>query len=206
MLEILGKSKIRQKIILLFVYNKEKEFYLSEIARQVKTSAGTAQRELNRLLVMDLVTFQKKGNLSIYKLNEGFPLLREIEVIVHKTLGIEVELRRALTGIKGIRWAFTFGSHAKGVLKADSDIDLFVIGSMNEDDVYDAVRTVEENVGREINYHLSDETEFAKRSKDGSFYQEIAAGPMMLIGREDDLRQSLDPNSTILSGRSRSSG
>src|SRR4030067_3295076 len=105
MLEILCKSKIRQKIILLFVYNKEKEFYLSEIARQVKTSPGTAKRELNRLLVMDLVTFQKKGNLSIYKLNEGFPLLREIEVIVHKTLGIEVELRRALTGLKGIRWA-----------------------------------------------------------------------------------------------------
>jgi predicted nucleotidyltransferase len=189
MLNILGKSRIRQKIILLFVYNKGTEFYLSEIARRVKTSAGTAQRELNRLLIMDLVSFRKKGNLSVYKLNEGFPLLREVEVIVRRTIGIEAELRKALAGIKGIRWAFTFGSLAKGSMKADSDIDLFVIGSMNEDDVYKAVRTVEEIVGREINYHLSDETEFAKRSKDGSFYQEIAAGPLMLIGREDDLRQ-----------------
>jgi predicted nucleotidyltransferase len=189
MFEILGKSKIRQKIILLFVYNKEKEFYLSEVARRVSTSAGTAQRELNRLLGMQLLKFGKRGNLSIYKLNEGYPLLGEIEVIVRKTLGIEVELKRALAGVKGIRWAFTFGSHAKGAMKADSDIDLFVIGSMSEDDVYNAVRMVEEIVGRDINYHLSDEVEFAKRSKDGSFYREVAAGPLMLIGREDELKR-----------------
>lgn len=189
MLDFLGKSSIRRKIILLFVYNKEQEFYLSEIARKVKTSAGTAQRELNRLRNMDLLTFWKKGNLCFYKLNPSFPLLEEIEAIVRKTLGIEVELRKALAGIEGIRWAFTFGSHAKGTMKADSDIDLFVIGSMNEDDVYHAVRTVEEIVGREINYHLSRETEFAKRSKEGSFYKEIAAGPLMLIGREDELKR-----------------
>jgi predicted nucleotidyltransferase len=189
MLDLLFKSKIRQKIILLFVYNKGKEFFLSEVARQVRTSAGTAQRELNRLRSLDLLTFWKRGNLSIYKLNQGFPLLGEIEGIVRKTLGIEVELRKALTGVKGIRWAFTFGSHAKGTLKADSDIDLFIIGSMSEDDVYNAVRTVEEIVGREINYHLSGESEFAKSSKDGSFYKEIAAGPLLLIGREDELEQ-----------------
>lgn len=189
MLDIITKSKIRQKIILLFVYHKDREFYLSEIARQVRTSAGTAQRELNRLRRMDLLTFGKKGNLSIYKLNAGYPLLDEIEVIVRKTIGIEVELRKALTGIGGIRWAFTFGSHAKGALKADSDIDLFVIGNMSEDDIYNAVRRVEETVGREINYHLSSEAEFVNRSRDGSFYKEIAAGPMMLIGREDELKQ-----------------
>jgi len=42
MLELFTKSKIRQKIILLFIYNQNKEFYLSEIAKRVKTSAGTA--------------------------------------------------------------------------------------------------------------------------------------------------------------------
>lgn len=192
MLDILGKSTVRRKIILLFVYNKEQEFYLSEIARKVKTSAGTAQRELNRLLGKDLVRLRKRGNLNLYRLNQEFPLLGEFETIIRKTYGIEVELRKALTGVKGIRWAFTFGSHAKGSMKADSDIDLFVIGNMNEDDVYNAVRMVEEIVGREINYHLSDETDFAERSKDGSFYKEIADGLLMLIGREDELKRLIE--------------
>ncbi|MCJ7589472.1 MAG: winged helix-turn-helix domain-containing protein, partial [Candidatus Aminicenantes bacterium] len=88
MLGILTKSTIRRKIILLFVYNRERKFYLSEVARQVKTSAGTAQRELNKLLAADFLTFEKRGNLSFYKLNSRFSLLNEIEAIIRKTYGI----------------------------------------------------------------------------------------------------------------------
>jgi predicted transcriptional regulator with HTH domain len=97
MLDFLGRSKIRKKIILLFVYNQRKEFYLSEIARQVKTSAGTTQRELNRLLAQDFIGFKKRGNLNIYRLNESYPLLREIEAIVRKTFG-KASISRSSSG------------------------------------------------------------------------------------------------------------
>ena len=189
MLEILGKSKIRKKIILSFVYNRGKEFYLSEAARRAKTSAGTAQRELNKLLAQDFVTFKKRGNLSIYRLNESYALLHEIESIVRKTLGIEVELGRELSKVKGIQFAFLFGSYAKGGLKSDSDIDLFVIGTPQEDDVFKAVRKVEEMAGREINYHLADASEFAEKSRRNSFYREILNKPLMLVGKEDELKE-----------------
>jgi predicted nucleotidyltransferase len=189
MLEILGKSKIRKKIILLFVYNQGKEFYLSEIARRVKTSAGTAQRELNKLLAQDFITFRKTGNLNIYRLNESFALLNEIESIVRKTFGIEVELGNELRKVKGVRFAFLFGSYAKGGLKSDSDIDLFIIGPPKEDDVFKAVRKVEDLMGREINYHLADEAEFSEKSRRNPFYREILIRPLMLIGKEDELKE-----------------
>lgn len=66
MIDLLTNSKIRQRIILLFVYNQNKEFYLSEIAKIVRTSPGTAQRELNRLLRNDFIVFKKRANLNIY--------------------------------------------------------------------------------------------------------------------------------------------
>ena len=189
MLEILGRSRIRKKIILLFVYNQGKEFYLSEIARRVKTSAGTAQRELNKLLAQDFITFRKRGNLNIYRLNENYSLLQEIEAIVRKTIGIEAELRSELSSVRGVLFAFLFGSYAKGGLKSDSDIDLFIIGTPDEDDVYKVVRKVEDSVGREINYHLADRAEFAEKSKTSSFYREILARPLMLVGKENELRE-----------------
>jgi len=189
MLEILGKSKIRKKIILLFVYNQGKEFYLSEIARRVKTSAGTAQRELNKLLAQDFITFRKRGNLSIHRLNESFALLNEIESIVRKTFGIEVELRDELRKMRAVQFAFLFGSYVKGGLKSDSDIDLFIIGAPKEDDVFNAVRKVEDSVGREINYHLADEAEFSEKSRRNPFYREILKRPLMLIGKEDELKE-----------------
>jgi predicted nucleotidyltransferase len=189
MLNILGRSKIRKKIILLFVYNQRKEFYLSEIARQAKTSAGTAQRELNKLLAQDFITFRKRGNLNIYRLNENYGLLDEIKSIVRKTFGIEIELGKELNKLKGVQFAFLFGSYAKDGLKSDSDIDLFIIGTPEEDDVFNAVRKVEDSAGREINYHLADEAEFAEKSERNSFYREILDRPLMLVGKEDELKQ-----------------
>jgi len=189
MLDFLGRSKIRKKIILSFVYNQGKEFYLSEIARRVKTSAGTAQRELNKLLAQDFISFRKRGNLNIYRLNESYALLNEIESIVRKTFGIEVELGKELGEIEGIQFAFLFGSYAKGGFKSDSDIDLFIIGTPEEDNVFKAVRKVEDLAGREINYHLADEAEFAEKSGKNHFYREILDKPLMLIGKEDELKQ-----------------
>jgi len=189
MLDILGKSTIRKKIVLTFVYNRGTEFYLSEIARMVKTSAGTAQRELNRLLSQDLITFKKRGNLNIYKLNQSYTLLEEVESIVRKTLGIEVQLKNELRTVSGVRFAFIFGSYAKGGFRSDSDIDLFVIGTASDEDVFSVIRKIEDSIGREINYRLASEKEFIEKAKESSFYREILESPLMLIGEEDELKE-----------------
>ena len=189
MLGLLIKSGIRRKIILLFVYHQQKEFYLSEIARTVGTTAGTAQRELNKLLGLDLLIFQKKGNLSLFRLNRSCALLPEIEAIIRKTVGIEVELKKELAKIESISFAFLYGSYARGNWKSDSDIDLFIVGQPKEDDVYRAVRKVEDATGREINYHIASEAEFAENIKIKAFYKEISIKPLMLIGSIDEFKK-----------------
>ena len=189
MLELFTKSRIRQRIILLFVYNQNKEFYLSEIAKIVRTSAGTAQRELNKLLHSDFIIFKKKANLNIYILNTHYSLLKEIESIVKKTLGIEVELKKELSRIDNISFAFLFGSYVKGGFKSDSDIDLFIIGEVDEDQVFKAVQKVEEIVRREINYHIANKTEFLKKKKSNYFYKEIVESFTPLIGDDDEFRR-----------------
>ena len=96
MFELLTKSKIRKKIILLFLYNPGKEFYLSEVGKKVGTSAGTAQRELGKLIAADMLIFRKFAGTNLYKLNEKYALLEELNGIVKKTAGVEVELKRKL--------------------------------------------------------------------------------------------------------------
>ena len=189
MLNILTKSKIRQKIILLFLYNRSREFYLSEIAKMVKTSAGTAQRELNRLLEGDLIAFVKKAGLSMYRLNKEYALLSEVESIVKKTFGVEVALRGELSSVKNVAFAFLFGSYVKGGFKSDSDIDLFVIGDVDEDQVFKAIHKIEGDIGREINYHLATKKEFQAKKKTNCFYKDILSDYSLLIGEESDFRK-----------------
>ena len=189
MLELFTKSKIRKRIILLFIYNQDREFYLSEIAKLVKTSAGTAQRELNKLISIDFIIFKKKANLNIYMINSHYSILKEVESIIRKTFGIEVELKKELRRIENISFAFLFGSYVKSGFKSDSDIDLFVIGKMDEDQVFKAVQRIESAIGREINYHIATKSEFIQQKKNSFFHKEIIKSHILLIGNEDEFRR-----------------
>jgi len=192
MIELITKSKIRQRIILLFIYNQSEEFYLSEIARKVGSSAGTTQRELDRLLRNDFLHFKKKANLSIYKLNKRYSLLNEVESIVRKTIGIETELKTRLAQVENIEFAFLFGSYVKGGLKSDSDIDLFIIGKAEEDLVFKNVEELESVIGREINYHLSSKEDFLNRKSQHYFYKEILSDYLLLMGDQDEFRHLIN--------------
>ncbi len=189
MIDFITRSKIRQKIILLLLYNQKREFYLSEIANIVGTSPGTAQRELNRLLHSGFIIFKKMANLSIYKLNKRYILLKEVEAIVRKTFGIEVQLKNELSRFENLEYAFIFGSYVKGGFKSDSDIDLFIIGDTEEEQIIETVQKLEEMIGREINYHFASKSEFSRRAKDSFFYRDVIQGYTLLIGDEDEFKK-----------------
>lgn len=189
MIDLLTKSKIRQRIILLFIYNQGKEFYLSEIAKEIHSSPGTTQRELEKLLRNDFLLFKKKANLSFYMLNKQYSLLEEVESIVKKTIGIEFMLKNRLVQIENIEFAFLYGSFVKGGMKSDSDIDLFIIGRVKEDPLFKAVEKIEKIIGREINYHLSGKEEFLKRKSQNYFLKDILTHTTLLVGDTNEFRK-----------------
>lgn len=192
MIDFLIKSKIRKKIILLFLYNQKREFYLSEVAKIVGTSPGTAQRELNRLLAGDFISFKKRANLSIYSLNKRYTLLKELEAIVNKTFGVEVMLKNGLGTIDNIDYAFIFGSFVKGKFRSESDVDLFIIGEVEEDQILEVVQRIENSIAREINYHLADRDDFLSKTKDSFFYREILRDCLLLVGNKDEFEKFIE--------------
>ncbi len=189
MLNLITKSKIRQKAILLFVYNPAKAYYISEVAKLIKTSPGTAQRELEKLAKESFLTKEKKANLAYFKLNTFNPLLPDIISIINKTIGIEAVLKKELQGAQGIDFAFLFGSYVKGDFNAGSDIDLYVIGEISEKELYKKLRKVEEKIDKTINYHLALTEEFKKNIKKSFFYKEILTKYILVKGAENEFRK-----------------
>lgn len=189
MLDLITKSKIRQKILKLLFANENKSFYLSEIAKITKISVGTCQRELNRLVKQGILKTEKRVTLRYYSLNKQNPLYHDFKNIVNKTIGIEFELKKEVTKIKGLKYAFIFGSYVKGDFGSNSDIDLFVIGKINEDDLFPRIRKIEESINREINHHLYLEKEFLKQIKTNSFLQNITENYLLLTNNLDEFRK-----------------
>ncbi len=185
----LFKSKVRKALFKLYFTDPDSEFYLRELERMLSIPVSMIRKELIRLEKEGIFSFHKKGNLAYYHINKDYPLFAELKSIVFKTIGVQGALAEALRKIKGIWIAFIYGSYAKGNEKATSDIDLCMIGTVDEDILVRRINELEKSLKREINYTLYMKKEFMeKKRKKDSFISDLISNPkIMLIGDKNVL-------------------
>ncbi|HQO27672.1 MAG TPA: nucleotidyltransferase domain-containing protein [Candidatus Pacearchaeota archaeon] len=189
MLDLITKSKTRKKIILLLFYNPHKSYYLREIARLIGVSAGQARQELEKLKKSGVLLSEKRGNLVYFQVNTASPLYRDLKNVIDKTIGLKVILAEELKKLAGLDFAFLFGSYVKGDFGPESDIDLYLIGEVKEEEVHQAVKAAEQRIYRAVDYHLADQEEFREKLARTFFHQEILKNYILIIGDEDEFRQ-----------------
>jgi predicted nucleotidyltransferase len=185
----LFKSKTRSALFSLFFSNPDSEYYLRELERMLNIPVSMIRKELIRQEEKGLFSSSRKGNLIYYRINKSYPLYDEMKSIVFKTIGIQGLLKEALNRIEGIKCAFIYGSYAKGSENANSDIDLLIIGDVDEDILLTKINRIEKAVKREINYILYFFDEFKKkRREEESFIIDILDNQkIFLIGDKNDL-------------------
>lgn len=105
-----------------------------------------------------------------------------------KTSGLVDILKEHLES-EAIQVAFVFGSLAQGRERAESDIDLMVIGSIRMRELTRLLKGTQESLGREINPHILTREEFRRRVKEKEhFISSVLAGPKLMVkGKLDEL-------------------
>jgi predicted nucleotidyltransferase len=185
----LFKSKARTAIFQLYFTNPESSFYLRELERKLEMPVSIVRKELLRLKAEGVFISEKKGNLVYFRLNNAYPLFDELKSIVRKTIGIEGLIKEALAGLEGIKVAFIYGSFAKGKERAKSDVDLFLLGNIDEGWLIRQLNKIENSIKREINYTIFSQEEYRnKKRKKDSFISDLLGNPkIMLAGSKNDL-------------------
>jgi predicted nucleotidyltransferase len=91
--------------------------------------------------------------------------------------------------MKGIEVAFIYGSFAKHEETAKSDIDLLIIGKIDDSRLLREINKLEEILKREINYSIFRREEFKQKMKEkDSFIKDLLKNPkIFLIGEQNDL-------------------
>ena len=183
------KSKLREDLLTLYFTNPEKKYYLRELERILNYSVANIRRELIKLEKAGLFLSENQGNQVYYYLNRAYPIYNELKNIIFKTFGVAKLLYDVLINFQGITHAFIYGSFAKGEERGDSDIDLMIIGKVNEDKLIDVLNQLEKKLQREINYTLYNKDEFEeKKEKGNSFILDIIQGKKItIIGRDNEL-------------------
>lgn len=194
MLQKLFSSRVRVEILSAFLMNPERELYLREVARLTGEDYKNVSMELRNLEEIGLLSSRNEGNLKYFSLNKEFVIYEELKSIFMKTKGAVGILREAVSTKRDIDYAFIYGSFATGEERAESDIDLMVIGRISLEEVLALIRGPEEKLSREINVSLYDLQEIRKRVKDHDpFIMEVLGGSkIMLIGDENELRRIIE--------------
>ena len=183
--EILS-SRGRAEIFRMLFGVSDTPLHLREIQRRSHLTIAPVQQEIRKLVRLELVTLRKDGNRVYYQANKNNPLYEDLHRIVLKTYGLVDILRNSLDHAS-IRCSFIFGSFSRNEEKAESDIDLMIIGDVGLREISAMLSGASAVIGREINPHVLTPGEFKKRLKiKDSFIRRISATEKIYITGDAD--------------------
>jgi predicted nucleotidyltransferase len=167
-------TKNQGLVLEIFFNNPENAYYLRQISRLLNKKPGVFQRDINNLVKNGILESYYQGNNRFFKINKNHSLYKELKSIFFKTIGIRGKLEKIVKEIEGIKKAFIYGSFARGEEQKQSDIDLCIIGSIDENYLIKKLTELEKKLNREINYILISEKEYKNRLKNkDSFLENI---------------------------------
>lgn len=153
---------------------------ISELARLANASLPTVLRDVDRLVSSGFLTERRVGRNRLVQVNTEHPLYEAVRTIVMYGYGPVAVLPAVLSEIAGIEAAYIFGSwaaRAAGELGAEpNDIDVLVVGDVDQSTIYAASRDASDQLGREVNISVVSQARWDAAS-DG-FIQTVKSRPL----------------------------
>jgi len=186
MLEELLISKVRIKIISLFLKNPENVFHVRDITRRVEAEINAVRRELKRLTKIKMLKREERGNRVYYRFRKDFPLFSELLHLIFKEEGLGRAIIENKLRLGRIKFAVLNEKFVRGRIAKSTEIDLLIVGKVSLDHLVALVKAEEERVGHEVNYSVMGEEEFnfRKKRRDTFIINVLIQPRIMLIGDE----------------------
>jgi predicted nucleotidyltransferase len=184
-MSLFGSSRTRDRILLEFFSKPQTAGHVREIARRIGASPATVSAELAALKRLGILRSNTVGRSLVYSIDETSALVPDVRALVQKTLGVERLIREALDGLAGVESAYIFGSYASGKERAQSDIDLLVIGRPDREALSDRLAPIERSLRRDVNVVSRTEEQLRTRHKTNPFWRHVLSGPIVhVVGRQ----------------------
>jgi hypothetical protein len=194
MLEELFVSKVRVKILQLFLNSPQDSLYhVREIVRRTVEEINAVRRELARMEKFGMVVSEWRANRRLYKFRRDYLFYGELLSLVAKTQGLGGNLIKNKARIGKIKFAFVSTRFAKNFPSSTDDVDLLVVGNIVSPELQSIIADEQAKREAEINYSFMDEQEFKfrVRRRDGFILRVLTQPKIMLIGDEDALLEGV---------------
>ena len=181
-------SKTLGGVLALLFGQPGQAFYTREIVKRVGTGGSQVGKDLERLTAAGLILREQRANLVFYRANPDAAVYQELVGLVGKSFGIAEQLRRFIEPLAGrINYAGIYGSVARGEHRADSDVDLLLIGDVRLSELAIPLHEAEAALGMKVSPTVMTLAEFRKRRKSGDhFLNKVLAGDLVTLWNSID--------------------
>jgi len=131
MLKQLFSSRVRVKLLTIFLTNPDARFYTRELSRLLEESPYAVQRELYRLESIGLLKAEHEANIKYYTVDKRCPIYPELKNIILKATGMGDTLREVLAGLVDLLELSEIIALMEGQLRRELAIHLFQQGKLS---------------------------------------------------------------------------
>src|SRR3989442_2979057 len=181
------RSATEARLLALLTSTPGQEFHTRELVRRIDGSPRPVQLALEKLLRQGLVESKRVGPLRMWWMDPANPLYLPLRELYARTVGLVAQLRTILEQRAGVRFAFVFGSYARGDDDVRSDVDVLVVGSADVPELLGEIQTLEAKLGRELSPVAWTEDDFDRQVQERSpFLATVRAEPKIWIVVDED--------------------
>jgi len=185
MLKELFTSKIRLRIIHLFLDNLGEKFHIRAVTRKVDTEINAVRRELDNLENIGFLKKSTDGNKVNYAVQSDFLLLPELLVMFAKEFGLPARFKKEAAHLGYIK----FMAIHNALLKKETvpgKADIMIVGNISLVKLQKIVDMEQKEMGCDINYSVVSEEEFSFfKTRNDKFFTDFIAKPFfMVVGDE----------------------
>lgn len=158
MLSAIIPSLCRRKILSLFFLNPEKEFYLRQISKLEQLPVRSVQLEIQNLCDSGIVLERRSANRRLFHLNKMFFYYKELNHLVLKTMGLQIEVEKHLKNFADfVKYAVVYSGY-QAVTEPGMKVSVTLFGSFETlpDLLKEKLLAIKTQLPFQVTFHLKE--------------------------------------------------
>lgn len=147
------RSPLQGDLLALLYLHPDRDYSLSEAAREIGASLTTVHHEAGRLSEAGLIQSRRRGQQRLIRAADTI-LTRPLTDLLAVTYGPLPVVRDHFTGIAGVEQVHIYGSWAARYSGREGpppgDVDVLVVGDTDPDDLYQAAHQAGQILRRDV--------------------------------------------------------
>ncbi len=182
------RSQQQAEILTLLLGDPDRELSLTEISQLTGAPHPSVYREVQRAEQAGLVASRKVGNTRLVRADTRSPYFAGLAEVLTRAFGVPAVLTEVLRPVGGIDDAYVYGSWAarhdgEPGRRPVADIDVLILGDPDRDQLYEALASAEQKLGREVQATIRDSRWLTAGT--GSFHESVTSRPLLKLALAD---------------------